>query len=235
VCGRYSLGRDADELVEVFDVPGGLEIPLELPRWNIAPTQEAPSLLRGSGGLRLGPLRWGLVPFWADDPSIGNRLINARSESVDRRPAFREAFPRRRCLIPADGFYEWQRPASGRGPKTPFWIHPADGSLMTFAGLWERWRPASGPPLFTFTILTTGANAWMRTIHDRMPVIVAPGERDRWLDRDASPGDLQDLLVPPPEELLVSREVSTRVNRPENDDPACVEPVGSFPPGGASV
>ncbi|HSR43265.1 MAG TPA: SOS response-associated peptidase [Longimicrobiales bacterium] len=226
MCGRYSLATTTDELVEVFDVAEAPAFDFGLPRWNIAPTQDVPTLVLGREGRRLGPLRWGLVPFWADDPSIGNRLINARSETAHEKPAFREAFPRRRCLVPADGFYEWKRPPEGKGPRTPYWIHAADGHLLTLAGLWERWRPPEGEPLHTFTILTTRANRWMEPIHGRMPVVVAPEDRNAWMDRDTPVEAARELLGPAPEGLLAAREVSTHVNKPENDDPACVEPVG---------
>lgn len=226
MCGRYSLAVTAEELVEVFDVPALGAHALELPRWNVAPTQLAPALILGRDGRRLGPLRWGLVPFWADDPRIGHRLINARSESAHQTPAFREAFRSRRCLLPADGFYEWKRGPGGRGPRTPYWIHPPEGGLVTFAGLWERWRPPEGEPLHTFTILTTGAGGWLKAIHDRVPVIVAPEDRDRWMDPDTPAEQARELLGPPGDDLLIAREVSTRVNKPEHDDPGCVEPMG---------
>ena len=135
MCGRYTLTKTADELVEVFDVRSTPDFALDLPRFNIAPTQVAPVLVLGPEGRRLGALKWGLVPFWADDPSVGNRLINARSESVREKPSFREAFQRRRCLIPADGFYEW-RAQEGGGPKTPYWIHRGGGNRSPW--------PASG-------------------------------------------------------------------------------------------
>lgn len=152
-------------------------------------------------------------------------MINARSESADRKPAFREAFPRRRCLLPADGFYEWKRPETGRGPKTPYWIHPANGVLITFAGLWERWRAPDGELLHTFAILTTRANEWMVRLHDRMPVVIAPEDREPWMDPDTALGEVRRLLKPPPEELFTARAVSTYVNRPENEGPECIEPA----------
>ncbi len=193
------------------------------PRYNVAPTQEAPVLIRGEDGLRLGPLRWGLVPHWADDPAIGSRMINARSETAASKPAFREAFRRRRCLVPTDGFYEW-RPGEG-GRKTPYWIHLPEGGVFTFAGLWERWRPSGGPPLHTFTILTTEASADLRPYHPRMPVVVPAGRRGAWLDPSAGTAELDPLLGSPPEGTFRAREVSTLVNSPAHESPECVRPV----------
>jgi putative SOS response-associated peptidase YedK len=225
MCGRYTVGLSVDELAEAFDAPAAPDLDLGLPRWNVAPTQDAPALVRGPEGRRLGGLRWGLVPFWADDPSMGNRLINARSETAHEKPAFRAAFRRRRCLLPADGFYEWQRPEDS-GPKTPWWIHGAAGAPLTFAGLWERWEdPDDEEELLTFTILTTRASPWMESIHGRMPVIVPPESRDTWMATEASVDDLRELLEPAPDHALTGHPVSTRVNSPSNDGPELVEPV----------
>jgi putative SOS response-associated peptidase YedK len=225
MCGRYTLTPSADELVEVFDVD---ELTFEdwAPRYNLAPTQDAPVIIRGpEGERRMGLMRWGLVPGWADDPGIGNRLINARSETVARRSAFREAFASRRCLVPADGFYEWQRregEGSGKPVKVPHWIHRPDRRPFAFAGLWERWRPSNGgDALVTFTILTTAPNARVRPLHDRMPVVL-PDRRaeDGWL----SAGDAA-LLAPAPDDYLEAWPVSTAVNRPANEGPELVARV----------
>ena len=226
MCGRYTLTKTADELVEVFDVTSAPDFALDLPRFNIAPTQVVPVLVLGPEGRRLGALKWGLVPFWADDPSIGNRLINARSESVREKPSFREAFQRRRCLIPADGFYEWQSQEGG-GPKTPYWIHRPGREPFTLAGLWDRWRPDEGEPLHTFTILTTRASDWMVPLHDRMPVIIGEADRDRWMSRDTSEEDAHAMLSPPSEDYFTAYPVSREVNKPANDDPGCIELVGA--------
>jgi putative SOS response-associated peptidase YedK len=216
---------ELDELVEVFDAPPLHGVDLGLPRYNVAPTQDAPIVAVGRNGRRIAGFRWGLVPFWADDPSIGNRMINARSESVATKPAFRRAFERRRCLVPADGFYEWQRPETGRGPKRPFWIHRPDERPFALAGLWERWG-AEEDPLLSFTVLTTRANDWMRPIHDRMPVLLPRETWERWLDRDSDTSELADVLALPSEDALVAREVGTLVNSPSNDGPGCIEAVG---------
>jgi putative SOS response-associated peptidase YedK len=160
---------------------------------------------------------------------MGSRLINARSESAHHKPAFRDAFARRRCLIPADGFYEWKQPEGGTGPKRPQWIHRPDRRPFAFAGLWERWRPREGAvdaaPLVTFTILTTRASDWMRPIHDRMPVVVPQEVWDRWMDPATSVEEVRALLEDMPAPELEATEVSTLVNRPANDDPGCIEPL----------
>jgi putative SOS response-associated peptidase YedK len=241
MCGRYTLQAPADELVEVFGVD---ELTFEdwQPRYNLAPTQDAPVILRGRAGeRRMGLMRWGLVPYWADDPGIGNKLINARSETVATKPAFRDAFAARRCLVLADGFYEWQKTAGG---KVPWWIHRPDRRPFAFAGLWERWRPggqraggaegrgsgertARGDALVTFTILTTEPNARVRALHDRMPAVLPDrAAEEAWLDPRTAAAELAALLAPAPENFLDAWPVSTAVNRPANDEPELVERVG---------
>jgi putative SOS response-associated peptidase YedK len=245
MCGRYTLAAPLDDLVEVFDV-AHVALDSWRPHFNAAPTQDLPVVLRGPDGLRrLGPMRWGLVPFWADDPSIGNRMINARSETVAKKPAFREAFRRRRCVVPMDGFYEWRaRPVEGsRKPlKIPFWIHRPDRRPFGVAGLWERWRGGRGrgddpggrpdgerveedAPLVTFTILTTSASGWMEPLHDRMPAVLGDAEMALWLDPDTDAEALARVLGPAPDSLFEAWEVSRAVNRPVVDEPDCVEPV----------
>lgn len=237
MCGRYTLSSELDELVETFDV-SEVVLANHRPRFNIAPTQEAPVVVQGPHGRRLGALRWGLVPYWAEDPAVGNRMINARSESVLSRRAFREAFRRRRCLVPADGFYEWMpveetssggEPVRARRPairKVPFWIHRPDRRPFAFAGLWERWAPKEGGrPVETCTILTTVANDKLRPIHPRMPVILPEAAYDAWLTTPAAdaPG-LLALLGPCPSEPMAFYRVSQRVNNVRNDDPECIVP-----------
>lgn len=224
MCGRYTVTADLDELVEVFDAPplDGLE--LDLPRFNIAPTQDAPVVAVGREGRRIAAFRWGLVPHWAGDPSIGNRLINARSETAHEKPAFRDAFAGKRCLVVADGFYEWQRPQSGRGPKQPYWIHDPDERPFAMAGLWEKWGRGD-EPLLSFTILTTRASESLEPIHERMPVLLPEKSWEAWLDRTTDARELKRWLSPAPDDALEARPVSTLVNSPENDTPACVEGV----------
>jgi putative SOS response-associated peptidase YedK len=221
MCGRYTLTLPLSNLVDAFDVP-----PPEFdfaPRYNIAPTQDVPVVAEDEAGRRMGLLRWGLVPFWADDPSIGNRLINARSETVARKPAFRGPFRRRRCLVPADGFYEWRKEAGGR--KTPFWIRLAGQEVFTMAGIWDRWEGDDGEALHTFSILTTDAAPEIAAIHPRMPLVLPPSRRDTWLDPSSEPDDLLPLLEPERDMELAFHPVSTVVNSPGNDRPECIEPL----------
>lgn len=224
MCGRYTLATPAGELVEAFDVP---ELNFEWPaRFNIAPGQKAPIVAEDGRGRRMGLLTWGLVPGWMDEPGAG--FINARSESVATKPSFREGFARRRCLVPADGFYEWRRGhADG---KQPFWIHPAEGGVIAFAGLWESWRRPGQESRHTFTILTTDASRDVADIHPRMPVVISERQRSMWLDRATAPADLHALLRPAPDGIFVSHPVSRRVNRPSIDEPDLIEPVDPEPP-----
>jgi putative SOS response-associated peptidase YedK len=220
MCGRISLSTPRAEVVEAFDL---VELPLDVhPRYNIAPSQPVLAVVRGDDGARRGAyFRWGLVPFWAKDPAIGNRMINARAETVAEKPAFRNAFTRRRCLIPVDGFYEWQRVGAA---KVPMRFRRTDGGVFALAGLWEEWGKGSAP-LRSCTVLTTGCNAFMRPIHDRMPVILSAGEQARWLDPEAEPESLQELLQPYRDDDLEAYEVSTLVNSPSNDVPECHLPA----------
>ncbi len=219
MCGRFTLFSGGPALQAHFQLP---ETPMLRPRYNIAPSQEV-AVVRslGEGERSLGWLRWGLIPGWAKDPRIGHRLINARAETVAEKPAFRHAFRQRRCLIPADGFYEWQR---RDGRKQPWYFHRRDEGLMAFAGLWEHWDRA-GELVETCTIITTRANALMARVHERMPVILAPVDYPRWLETPAAEAAaLQSFLRPCAEDWLTSVPVSTRVNNPGNDDMALIHP-----------
>lgn len=218
MCGRFNLITDAQGLVEFFNV---LYCPELSPRYNIAPTQEVPAVVLIEGARQVVMLHWGLVPSWAREPSIGNRLINARAETAAGKPSFRTAFRRRRCLIPASGFYEWQMRS---GVKQPYHIHPAGGGLMAFAGLWEHWE-AQGQVLRSCTILTTAANAAIAPLHDRMPVILDRADHATWLAAESSPQVLQALLKPCAEDWLIADPVSRHVNSPANDDSACIQPL----------
>lgn len=236
MCGRYSLTSPLDEVVEVFEV-GHLAFGDWVPRFNVAPTQTAPVLLQSSDGeRRLGPMRWGLVPPWARDSKIGSRMINARAETVWRKPAFRDAARHRRCVVPMDGFYEWRAaadPEGGRTQKTPFWIHRPDRGVFGVAGLWERWRDPAGDaePLVTFTILTTDASEWMRPLHDRMPVILDSAGVATWLDGGRDEEELIQVVGATEHAKLEAWEVSRAVNRPVNDGPQLIEPR----PGGDAI
>jgi putative SOS response-associated peptidase YedK len=230
MCGRFSLYEPTDRLVDRFSVDEVVAEEIR-PRWNVAPSQPVLAVNSSKDGeiRRLGTLRWGLVPWWADDPSIGNRLINARAETLSIRRAFRSAFERRRCLIPANGFYEWKQlegPGRRRARHQPFYIHSVDGSPLALGGLWEVWHDAEGRSLHTCTIITTEPNAAVAAVHDRMPLLVPAGSWDRWL----APEPLADreqatLLAPASDGLLVLDPVSTMVNSPRNEGPELIEPV----------
>jgi putative SOS response-associated peptidase YedK len=241
MCGRFTLRTPWPVLIEHFqlDVSGERQLELFEPRYNIAPTQEIMAVRADvpSGRRYASMLRWGLVPSWSKEPTAGAPMINARGESLAEKPTFRTAFRSRRCLIPADGFYEWQQPAGGgRGNKQPYYIHRRDGAPFAFAGLWEAWRgqrpektrqPEDGDrPLKveSCTIVTTAANSALSDLHDRMPVILAPGDYDMWLDPDIQDAAaLQHLIAPCGDDELVAEPVSTHVNRVANDDPRCIE------------
>lgn len=221
MCGRYTLTVSAAVLAEVFEADVQVE---HVPRYNIAPTQTVPIVrMDDTGRRRIDGARWGLIPHWADDASIGNRLINARSETAASKPAFRGAVRRRRCLIPADGFYEWQR-VDGR--KQPYHLRFRDRRVFAFAGLWERWRESSdAPSVDSCTILTTSPNPTVAPIHDRMPVVLSDESWSTWMSPGELAGeDLRILLRPYPGDDLEAVEVSTRVNSPANDGPEVLAP-----------
>ncbi|MBO9337518.1 MAG: SOS response-associated peptidase [Chloroflexus sp.] len=218
MCGRYTLAVSPEKLSDRFAV----EPPLDLkPRYNIAPTQAVVAVREIDGHRELVSLRWGLIPAWAKDASIGNRLINARSETILEKPSFRTAFQRRRCLIPASGFYEWQTLPDG---KQPFYFTPGDDALMAFAGLWDQWRAPDGSLVESCTILTTTANAVVAPIHDRMPVIVPPDFDAVWLDPTSDIRQLHELCLAPPPVMLRCYPVSKAVNQVRNDSEALIQP-----------
>jgi putative SOS response-associated peptidase YedK len=228
MCGRYSITTPVEAMRGLFGFAGpGLNLQ---PRYNAAPTQELPVVRRVAEGddRELVLLRWGLVPPWAKDVKIAARLINARAETVAEKPSFRAAFRRRRCLVPADGFYEWKK-AAGGGQKQPFRIRLPDGGPFAFAGLWERWQAEGGEAVESFTIVTTKAAPSVRDIHLRMPVILPPAEYQHWLDPAADADDLGALLRPY-EAALDTYPVATTVNNVRNDSPDCLKAVTEIPP-----
>ncbi|NNF28398.1 MAG: SOS response-associated peptidase [Gemmatimonadetes bacterium] len=226
MCGRYALTSDAELIAEVFeadteDLSGSLE-----PRYNIAPTQTAPVVVGARGGRRAGFLRWGLVPHWAGDPGEGARMINARSETVAEKPAFRDSFHSRRCLVPADGFYEWDaRP----GGKQPFWIYPEDRPLLALAGIWARWTRPDGGKLHTYAILTRGAPPELAWLHDRVPLVLAPETWEDWLARGTDPEVLRTIIDRAPHPRLASYAVSPKVNHAGYDEADCLDEVDDDP------
>ena len=221
MCGRFSLGASATKLAELFDLT---EVPNWAPRYNIAPTQELLVVLKApeDPGRKISRRRWGLIPSWAKDRGIGNQLINAQAETVATKPAFRAAFRKRRCLVPADGFYEWTQ--QGR-QKQPYYIRLRDGGPFAIAGLWEHWEGPDGNGVDSCTLLTTSANDLISAFHHRMPVILNPTNYDLWLDPAVQEaGPLQSLLQPYPSENMTAYPVRTLVNNPANDAPGCIEP-----------
>ncbi|MCU0623138.1 MAG: SOS response-associated peptidase [Gemmatimonadaceae bacterium] len=220
MCGRFTL-TDPTRL-DAEAIGAALVVPLT-PRFNIAPTQAVPLVRqREGGGRELVLARWGLIPSWAKDAAIGNKLANARGETLAEKPSFRTAWKRRRGLVLADGFYEWQ-PLPGEKVKQPWWIHRRDGAPFAFGALWETWHPPEGgDPVVSCTLVTTTPNALMAPIHDRMPVILSWSEAGQWLERPAPPTDLVRPCDPDPWEAV---RVSTRVNRPTYDAPDCVMSV----------
>jgi putative SOS response-associated peptidase YedK len=222
MCGRFTLFEPDQVLAREFGVS---DFPPRSPRYNIAPSQPITAVRAApsGSGREIALLRWGLIPSWSKDPATGNRLINARAETAREKPSFRNAFRRHRCLIPTSGFYEWQRQERG---KQPYFIRMRNGHPFAFAGLWDRWERPDEGAVETCTILTTAANDVLAPIHDRMPVIVPPGEYDRWLDPSLrDPDSLAPLLVPFPPEEMLAFPVSPRVNAPSTDDEGCIAPL----------
>jgi putative SOS response-associated peptidase YedK len=226
MCGRFSITKPIEAIRQLFNVP---QLPNLEARFNLAPSQPAPVVrLDREGNRELAMLRWGLIPWWAKDPAIGYKTINARVETVATKPASRDAFQRRRCLVPTDGFYEWQKVGK---EKQPFRITMADEGLFGFAGLWERWKPPEGEPVESFTIVVGEPNELVRPIHDRMPVIIDPVDYETWLDAD--PSEVGSLLRPYPAEKMRAYPVSRRANSPDNDDAEIIAPVSSEPAQGS--
>ncbi|MBD0388800.1 MAG: SOS response-associated peptidase [Nostoc sp. C3-bin3] len=224
MCGRYSQTQPAEIIAKAFQVDN---VPTLEPRYNIAPTQSVSSVLQTSASTnrQFKMLYWGLIPSWAKDSKIGAKLINARAETVAEKPAFRSAFRQRRCLVLADGFYEWQQQESKK-QKQPFYFRLSDEHPFAFAGLWERWEDATGEEIESCTLLTTEPNELMRPIHNRMPVILDPKDYDLWLDPEVKKSELlQPLLRPYPTEEMTAYPVSKAVNKPSNDSTECIERV----------
>ncbi len=220
MCGRFSLWLSLSELQESLP---DFVFPTEMsPRYNIAPTQPV-AVVPDTGDNKVAFFRWGLIPFWAKEADVGNTLFNARAETVANKPAFSAAFKQRRCLVLADGFYEWRAEADGK-TKTPMYIRMASGKPFAFAGLWETWGPKDSL-IHSCTIITTRPNTLMAPIHDRMPVILPAEAYAQWLNPAAQPFALNTLLKPYPAELMTAYAVSRLVNSPMNDTPECIAPA----------
>ena len=223
MCGRFTLSASPTSLTETFP---GFELPDQLtPRYNITPTQNVAVVANNNPG-KIDLFRWGLIPSWAKDPTIGNRMINARSETLSQKPSFRTAYRRWRCLILADGYYEWRKEPGG-GVKTPFYIRMASEKPFAFAGLWEQWQPSrDADAVLSCTILTCPPNEMLEQIHHRMPVILDYDAYDLWLEpNNQPPAELNHLLKPYPADAMTAYAVSRLVNKPQNDTPACIQPV----------
>ena len=222
MCGRFTLTADPNDLREAFP---WLNIPQNpTPRYNVAPTQPV-AVIPNDGKQTLDYYNWGLVPFWAKDPSIGSRMINARSETLMEKPSFKSAFKRKRCLIPATGFYEWKA-VEGQKTKTPMYIQLKTGKPFAFAGLWDRWESKEGSTILSCTIITTSPNELVGQIHNRMPVILNPENYSLWLETGEPPLEkLNQLLQPYPEAEMKAYEVSRLVNKPDVDNPSLIDPL----------
>ncbi len=223
MCGRYALHAPAESLAEDFDAV--LEIAALTPRYNAAPLQWLPVVRQRPSGERvIHALRWGLLPAWAKDEGMAARLINARAETLSEKTAFRAAFGRRRCVVPASGFYEWSRDPAG---KQPFYLSPPDGSLLALGGLWERWtRATDGQTIDTFAIVTMAANPLVSELHDRMPLILSVDEVGLWLDQSTPLARIQQMLIPCPDDRLTAHPVGRAVGNVRNEGPELILPVG---------
>jgi putative SOS response-associated peptidase YedK len=222
MCGRFTLTMDLSELQELFPwIDFGVD---HHPRYNIAPSQSILAI-PNTGDNKAQLFRWGLIPHWAKDPSIGNKMINARGETVSEKPSFKNAYKKKRCLIPADGFYEWKKEGTG---KTPYLIRLKSNQPFMLAGLWEKWEPPDEEPIYSCTIITTEANELLKSIHPRMPVILEPSSYDLWLDNATQiTVQLDGLLVPFNDQEMETFPVSKVVNNPRNDSDECVKPAAA--------
>lgn len=227
MCGRFASKAKPEQVKKEFKV-GKLNSNLFEPRFNIAPSQMIDAVFAPEAERIFSQLKWGLIPHWAKDAEIGKRMINARAETITEKPSFREAFKNRRCIIPASGFYEWQR--QGTGGKQPFYFYLKDKEVFGFAGLWESWiDKQTGEELETCTIITTEANDVLKPVHERMPVILKPANYDEWLNAKFKNTDkLQELLKPYPAEEMDSHAVSKNINYPDRDSPDLIKPLNSL-------
>lgn len=222
MCGRFTLTVTWEELLSRFLIDPESTNPFHAPRYNIAPTQMVAAVIHDGVRRRIGQLRWGLVPSWARDAASGAKMINARSETLEEKPAYKIPFLRKRCLIPADGFYEWQRTADS---KKPHRIGMKNDGIFSMAGLYDIWTAPDGSKLSTCTVITTRPNPLMQHIHDRMPVTLRPEDEELWISRNTSRDDLRRLLEPYPALEMKATIVGTSVNSVKNDTPECIQPI----------
>ncbi|MFQ5544192.1 MAG: SOS response-associated peptidase [Nitrospiria bacterium] len=222
MCGRYSQTEPIEKVASIFAVNEWVDFE---PRYNIAPSQLAPVIVNTGGTRVLDLYRWGLIPSWAKEIKIGYKMINARCETIEEKPSYRRLVNKRRCIVPTDGFFEWQKSEDGKS-KTPMRIMMESETPFVFAGLWDEWRDAEGQPLRSYTILTTEANPLLKAVHDRMPVILRPELIDGWLDTEVKLGDLDGVFDPYSEKEMTYYPVSSFVNSPGNEGARCWERVG---------
>jgi putative SOS response-associated peptidase YedK len=223
MCGRYASYTAPEAMRRLFRYAGMPNFP---PRYNIAPTQPIAIVRLLEGERQFALVRWGLIPAWVKDPKAVSLMFNARAETAAEKPAYRNAMKRRRCLVPADGFYEWKREGER---KRPHWVHPRAGGPIAFAGLWETWMGPNGEELETAAIVTTAANDTLKPLHDRMPVVIQPDAFDLWLDPNADPQMAASLMRPAPNDFFEAYEVSNAVGRVANDDPSLLTPASEMP------
>lgn len=222
MCGRFTLFADFKTIVERFDIEAAIQADLYHPSYNIAPSHSVLSVINDGTRNRMGYLKWGLIPSWSKDEKIGNQLMNARAETLMEKPSFRTAFMKRRCLIIADSFYEWNHLDPKR--KTPIRFLLKSNKLFAMAGLWEHWKSPDGHSVYSCTIITTSANHLMKKFHNRMPVILKPEDEQKWLNpSNTDMKNLSDLLKPLPEDLMEAYEVSNLVNSTKNNSPKLIE------------
>jgi len=222
MCGRYTLGQEPNSLLDYFHLHG--EVPVYHLSYNIAPTQQAPVVMQSDAQRECRLMRWGLIPSWSKGPDARFTMINAKAETIDEKPAYKRPFKRQRCLIPCDGFYEWQPQGNS---KQPYYISKAEPGLIAMAGIWDRWE-AGEVPIESFSIITTAANTFMQSIHERMPAIIGPDAFDDWLaPANDDTVKLKDLLQPYAGSDLVMHPVSREVNSPKNNSPALIQPLNA--------
>jgi len=223
MCGRFTLTATFTEIIERFDIQQFIDKELYHPNYNTAPSQQVLAVINDGTKNRLGYLKWGLIPNWAKDSSIGYKMINARAETLSEKPSYRNSFKKRRCLVIADSFYEWKR--IDDKSKTPMRIKLKSDSLFAMAGLWEAWKSPSGETIYSCTVITTTPNELVKEIHDRMPVILNPSDESTWLDLGSTSSELNKLLKPLDKSLMEAYEVSTLVNSPKNNSPNLIQKI----------